>query len=294
DKWVGDKNILNFLANYYNQAISLKKEVVVAVKEGQMNHDSAVLDYERGGPGNVTPFYWLSDDTVSPSSWCYVEGMKYYTVTQEIHSLIDKVSKNGNLLLNISPKPDGTIPQAQKDILLGMGDWLKKFGESIYSTRAWTVYGEGPTHMGGGAFTAPVRGTKQDIRFTRNVANNTLYAIVLDWPGDGAQLNLQTLKSSRIDLSSLKKVELLGEQAGKYIALDTHAQDKTGLKITMPPQSPYSASAYAIKLTFSGTIPTLTPDGYAKASAEKTGEGAEQAFDSNPKTKWYTKVNGAT
>ena len=77
-----------------------------------------------------------------------------------LHSLIDRVSKNGNMLLNIAPMADGTIPAGQRTILLGIGDYLKRFGESVYATRAWDVYGEGPTKMGGGSFTTPREGTQ--------------------------------------------------------------------------------------------------------------------------------------
>ena len=87
------------------------------------------------------------------------------------------------MLLNISPKSDGTIPQEQKDILLAMGAWLKKYGEAVYATRAWQQYGEGPTKMGAayGMMMAPAEGTAKDIRYTRSKDGTTLYAIKLGW-----------------------------------------------------------------------------------------------------------------
>ncbi len=174
-----------------------------------------------------------------------------------LHSLIDRVSKNGNMLLNIAPMADGTIPQAQKDILLGIGDYLRRFGESVYSTRAWTTYGEGPTHMGGGAFTAPQVGTAQDIRFTRNKNNTVLYATVLGWPG--STLTISTLNSARINVSSLASAKLLNSTAGTYTDLPTPTQDSTGLHVTLPSSAPFSALAYVVKLTFSGQIPAVQP-----------------------------------
>jgi alpha-L-fucosidase len=131
---------------------------------------------------------------------------------------------------------------------------LSRFGESVYATRAWTVYGEGPTKMGGGSFTTPVAGTKTDIRFTRNKNNTVLYATVLGRPG--STLNITTLSSNRISLSTLKSVQLLGSTAGSYTDLPTRTQDGGGLHITMPTSAPFSALAYVIKLTFSGQIPT--------------------------------------
>ncbi|MFI1050018.1 alpha-L-fucosidase [Streptomyces griseoruber] len=253
---VDETQRLNFLSYYYNQANSWGREVVATYKDG-MNGKGEVFDYERGGPGDLTAPYWLTDDSISSSSWCYTQGIGYYSIPQMLHSFLDRISKNGNVLLNIAPMADGTIPQAQKDILLGIGDHLKRFGESVYSTRAWTAYGEGPTKMGGGAFTTPHAGTPQDIRFTRNKADTVLYATVLGWPG--TTLTIKTLSSDRIDLSSLTSVKLLGSTAGTYIDLPTPAQNSSGLTVALPSSAPYSAGAYVLKLTFSGTIPGLRP-----------------------------------
>ncbi|WP_369167415.1 alpha-L-fucosidase [Streptomyces sp. R28] len=253
---VDEQQRLNFLAYYYNQANSWGREVVATYKDG-MNGKGEVFDYERGGPADITSPYWLTDDSISSSSWCYTQGIGYYSIQQMLHSFIDRVSKNGNVLLNIAPMADGTIPQAQKDILLGIGDHLKRFGESIYATRAWTAYGEGPTKMGGGSFTNPTAGTAKDIRFTRNKANNALYATVLGWPG--SSLTIKTLGSDRINLSSLTSVKLLGSTAGTYIDLPTRTQNSSGLTVTLPSSAPYSANAYVLKLSFSGTIPGLRP-----------------------------------
>ncbi|GAA3780022.1 alpha-L-fucosidase [Streptomyces phyllanthi] len=247
---------LNFLAYYYNQADKWGKEVVATYKDG-LNSHGAVFDYERGGPADLTAPYWLTDDSISSSSWCYTEGIGYYTLPQMLHSFIDRVSKNGTMLLNIAPKADGTIPRGQRDLLLGIGDYLKRFGESVYGTRAWTAYGEGPTKMGGGSFTRPTAGTARDIRFTRDKANTVLYATALGWPG--SSLTLTTLGSDRIDLDSLSSVKLLDSTAGKYIDLPRPAQDATGLKVTLPAAAPFDAPAYVLKFRFSGRVPTLRP-----------------------------------
>jgi alpha-L-fucosidase len=253
---VDETQRLNFLSYYYNQAETWGADVVATYKDGY-DSKGEVYDYERGGPGDLTTPYWLTDDAISSSSWSYTVGIGYYTLQQMLHSLIDRVSKSGNMLLNISPMADGTIPQAQKDVLLGLGDYLTRFGESIYATRAWTAYGEGPTKMGGGTFTTPRAGTAQDIRFTRNKAGTALYATVLGWPG--SSLNITTLTSSRIDLSSLSTVQLLGNTAGSYTTLTGHTQSSTGLAVTLPSTAPFTALAYVLKLTFSGQIPRLRP-----------------------------------
>ncbi|MDX2939708.1 alpha-L-fucosidase [Streptomyces ipomoeae] len=253
---VDETQLLNFLSYYYNQANSWGREVIATYKDGFNSHGE-VFDYERGGPADLTSPYWLTDDSVSSTSWCYTEGIGYYTAQLLLHAMIDRVSKNGTVLLNIAPKADGTIPQGQRDILLGIGDYLKRFGESVYSTRAWTAYGEGPTKMGGGTFMNPNAGTAQDIRFTRNKANNTLYATVLGWPG--SSLTIKTLSSSRINLGSLTSVKLLDSTAGTYIDLPNRTQDSSGLKVNLPSSAPFSAPMYVLKLTFSGQIPTLQP-----------------------------------
>lgn len=253
---ISEPVLLQFLAYYYNRAAEWNKEVVATYKDA-LNTKCAVLDFERGGPTNLLENYWLTDDAISSSSWCYTEGIGYYSKKQILHGFFDRVSKNGNLLLNISPKADGTIPQEQRDVLLAMGDWLKKYGEAIYSTRAWEKYGEGPTKMGAahGVFENPKEGTAQDIRYTRSKDNTTLYAILLGWEQGQKEVKLTALSSDRIDLKNLKEVSLINGAAGQYLPL-TFKQDASGLTIALPEKS-FDEIAYALKLSFDGTIPAL-------------------------------------
>lgn len=253
---ISDSINLSFLSYYYNKADEWGKEVVATYKDAY-NKKCAMLDYERGGPEYLTDYYWLTDDAISRTSWCYTEGINYYSNKQVMHGFFDRISKNGNLLLNISPKADGSIPQEQKDILLAMGDWLKKYGEAIYKTRAWTRYGEGPTKMGArhGVFTAPSEGTAKDFRFTRSKDNTTLYAIMLDWPEAGTEADIKTLSSNRIDLKSLKSVEMIGANQGEYISLN-YEQSSTGLTIQLP-EKHTEELAYVLKFTFNEQIPDL-------------------------------------
>ncbi|MDZ7288755.1 MAG: alpha-L-fucosidase [candidate division KSB1 bacterium] len=252
--------LLEFLSYYYNKAAAWNKEVVATYKDG-LNSKCAVLDYERGGPADITDNYWLTDDAISSSSWCYTEGIGYYSKKQILHGFFDRISKNGNLLLNISPKADGTIPDEQKDVLLAMGAWLKKYGEAVYATRAWERYGEGPTKMGAGhgVFTAPAEGTAKDVRYTRSKDNTTLYAILLGWEKGQKEVILESLSSDRIDGKNLKSVELINGDAGRYLPL-AFRQNTEGLIVSLPERS-FEELAYVLKLSFDGNIPKL--DKYA-------------------------------
>jgi alpha-L-fucosidase len=270
---VQEQQRLAFLAHYYNQAVAWNADVVATYKDG-FDNKGEVYDFERGGPADIQTPYWMTDDSVSSSSWCYTVGIGYYSTKALLHALIDRVSKNGTMVLNIAPMADGTIPSGQRTILLGLGDHLKRFGEAVYATRAWSAFGEGPTQMGGGSFTQPREGTSQDIRFTRGKDNTVLYATVLGWPG--STLTITTLGSNRINLSTLTSAQLLDSTAGSYVALPRPVQDAAGLHVTLPSSSaPFSALAYVVKLTFSGQIPTLgaapVPTGWARIANATSG-----------------------
>ncbi|MEQ8835734.1 MAG: alpha-L-fucosidase, partial [Lacipirellulaceae bacterium] len=157
-----------------------------------------------------------------------------------IHDFIDIVAKNGQLLLNISPKADGTIPEDQRKVLAKLGEWLKANGESIYGTRPWKIYGEGPTQMEkGGHFTKHVDYTAQDIRFTTK--GDTLYAISLGTPQ--IQLTIKSLaKGSPHYSDEVSKVTTLN---GNYIA--SWSQDDVGLHIELSPDAPQQI-AYAFRI----------------------------------------------
>lgn len=251
---ISEPVLLEFLSYYYNKSVEWGKPVVATYKDA-MNTNCAVLDYERGGPASLTKNYWLTDDAISTTSWCYTEGIGYYSPKQVFHGFLDRISKNGNLLLNISPKADGTIPEAQKEILLAIGNWLKKFGEAVYNTRAWVTYGEGPTKMGAGhgVFTEPAECTSDDIRFTRSKDNSILYAIVMGWPVGNSRISIKSLSEKNIDLHSLKSVTLLTPVAGKEINLES-SQDTMGLNVVLP-EKPSDEMAYVFKLLFNGSIP---------------------------------------
>ncbi len=140
-----------FMAYYYNNALDWGKGVVVNTKEGYPNNIQ-VGDVERGKLGRMRKYPWQTDTSVGKHSWCYVDGEVNKTPDQIIHDLIDIVSKNGNLLLNIGPRADGTITEEQTAVLLAIGEWLKINGEAIYNTHCWIKSGEGETNGSAGSF----------------------------------------------------------------------------------------------------------------------------------------------
>jgi alpha-L-fucosidase len=270
---VSEQKRLEFLAYYYNKGIDWGKEVVVSYNDG-FNKNGEVQQVERGGYANITYPFWLCEDSVSSSSWCYTQGIGYYSGKAILHSLIDRVSKNGCLLLNLAPMADGSIPQGQKDILTVMGNWLWPNGEAIYATRAWEKFGEGPTQMGSGGFSTPVEGTATDIRFTRNKANNVLYAIGMGWPA-GNQMVITTLKTSAFNTSTITGITFIGGSSCSW------TQDSTGLKVNLP-SNLSNTVGYAVKISFSGTIPSLVVppvDAYSQIEAENYNQlsGSVQA-----------------
>jgi len=174
-----------FTAYYYNRAREWGTEVVVTYKHDAFVFGGAVVDIERGLFADAKPYYWQTDTAVAKNSWCHTRGNTYRKAVDIIRDLVDIVSKNGNLLLNVGPRADGTIPEMDAAILREIGDWLRVNGEAIYGSRVWRKSGEDPTAVAEGQFSdSEGRGyTAKDIRFT--VKGSYLYATVLDFPANG-------------------------------------------------------------------------------------------------------------
>lgn len=203
-----------FAAYYYNRAQEWGKEVAINYKHDAFMFGTAIVDIERGQFADQKPYFWQTDTSVAKNSWCYTENNDYKEAKEIIADLVDVVSKNGTLLLNIGPKADGTIPEKDRAILYEIGDWLKVNGEAIYETNVWRVAAEGPTIIKEGQFTDSESKvfTKEDIRFTVN--GSYLYATVLNYPESG-EVAIKSL--SHNDASKLpqfhgviKELEILG------------------------------------------------------------------------------------
>ncbi|WP_111708591.1 alpha-L-fucosidase [Lutibacter citreus] len=243
-----------FAAHYYNKSVERgngnfgKPNVVINYKNKMFEADSAVRDFEHGAFDSISDMVWQTDESIYfGHNWGYADGIEIKPVNMVIDQFIDVISKRGVLMLAIAPKADGTIPENQKKFIKKMGTWLKICGEAVYSTRPYDVFGElGEKWLikdehGHKLFLA----TTEDIRFTRNKANTTLYATSLVWPGE--KMLIKTL--AKADLSKLKSIKLLGTTK-----ILKWKQTREGLQITMPKKPNYKF-AYPIKIDFNGQLP---------------------------------------
>ena len=251
DWWIGQPsirpNLSRFIAFYYNASLKYGDHVgVINYKDIAVQEHCAVLDLERGQLGEIRPLHWQTDTSISNKSWGYIKNDTFKSPQFVIHQLIDIVSKNGNLLLNVGPRSDGTIPDEVQAVLREVGSWLQVNGDAIYGTRPWRVYGEGPTQVAAGSFhdTDTATYTADDFRFTTE--NNTLYAIELGWPSSGEAI-IHILGSS-VGGQKIESVGLLGSDAKLQFE-----QKADGLHIHLPLQFP-GKYAYAFRVRFEGTM----------------------------------------
>lgn len=229
-----------FAAYYYNCAHEWNKGVVLTHKFEAFPKGTAVYDLERGKLNAIRPDYWQTDTSISYKSWCYLHDDHFKSATTLVHDLVDAVSKNGNLLLNVGPKPDGTFPQEAVNLLLALGDWLRVNGEAIYDTQHWHVYGEGETvqptgHMRDHEHQAY---TANDFRFTRR--EHVLYAICLGWAED--HFTIRSLGSAAAPTAQIEQITMLGTSEALV-----WSQDADGLMIKTPAQRPCD-HAYVFKI----------------------------------------------
>lgn len=190
---------------YYNSGLKRNKTVVLQTKNlyyESFKPGTHMLDLERAKMDSLHPGYWQTDTSIGKNSWYYSKDWISKSSEDLVADLVDIVSKNGCLLLNIGPRKDGIIPDDQKQTLLEIGEWLKVNGEAIYGSTYYEVYGEGPTQTVTGHLSEDKnkKFTHEDIRFTKK--GNTLYAFALA-PRKGS-IEIKYLKTGNIDIDSLR------------------------------------------------------------------------------------------
>ncbi|MFC2124638.1 alpha-L-fucosidase [Bacteroidota bacterium] len=227
---------------YYNQAEKWGKEVVLQYKD-KVPEGIAVLDVERGKLSNIHPYPWQTDTSIGRKSWGFINNEDNKSANEVLDVFIDIVSKNGCLLINVGPKPDGTIPDEQKKVLIEIGKWMDINGEAIYETRPWKIFGEGPTRMNEEGGFSEMKNTQEfspeDIRFTAK--GEILYAIGLDWPGTSVTIKSLGTNEEYID-KPVNSVSLIG-----YKETIKFEQTTEGLRIELP-SAPPSDHAYVLKI----------------------------------------------
>jgi len=222
--------IKKFAAYYYNRAAEWGVDVAINYKYDAFARGAAVFDVERGLLKGIQGNFWQTDTAVARNTWCYTEDYDAKCPAGIVRDLIDTVSKNGCMLLNIGPKADGTISEADARVLRSIGKWMKQNGEGIYGTTFWDVFGEGPTEVPGGYFVdnEAIDYTSGDFRFTYK--GGIIYAFVMKWPEDG-KVSIKSLRRRwRLEKHSsdfgIEAVSLLG--FGNEIAFE---RDETALRI---------------------------------------------------------------
>jgi alpha-L-fucosidase len=241
---IDQKRLADLFAYYYNQGEQWNQQVTFTYKNTDVPQGAGILDIERGRLSELAPYKWLTDDAIDWKSWSNIENPDYKSAGHIVTELVDIVSKNGNLLLDIPPAADGVIPEPVVERLLAIGKWLEVNGESIYRTRPWKVYGEGPTHIKSGNF-GDEKNTKfvaEDIRFTTRPG--VLYATALAWPEGGTDLVVKSLGTDAglLAKDQIDHISLLGSD--EKISWSRKAD---ALRITLP-RDKRGDFAYAFKV----------------------------------------------
>lgn len=236
DWWIQHEAFKPYLkkavAYYHNLGAARGVDTAVCYKHDAMMWGSGITEVERGSFRDAKPYVWQTDTAVANNSWCYTDTLEYKDAGDIIRMLVDVISKNGNLLLNIGPKGDGSIPQTDALILKQIGDWLSTCGEAVYESHVWRVSGEGPTKTVEGQFTdqcAPVY-QENDFRFTAR--GGSVYVFAMQYPEHGRITVRSLAKSGNQNVPMfhglIEEVAVLGEQR-----MPEWTVDEEGLHVRM-------------------------------------------------------------
>jgi alpha-L-fucosidase len=246
----GNEVGLSQIANLYNDSLRQHHGKMMAVYNCKQPSDGRwVQDYERGVNGGINPNPWQTDTSIG--DWFYNRHWKYQPLSWTVHMLVDITSKNGNLLLNVVLRPDGSLDPEVETMLHQLAGWTAVNGEVIYGTRPWLVYGEGEVKAKGGMFKENFNYSAKDIRFTTK--GNTLYAIALGWPDDGKFIIQSLAKTDDAGENQIKRVELIGYK-GKL----KFTQTAEGLIVELPGEK-LSDLTCSLRITGSNLKPAPIP-----------------------------------
>ena len=233
---------LKIVANMYNKSMAenggVNKAVVTGKVLTQEQKKTIVWDVERGAPDKIQELPWQTCTCIG--SWHYDKHIyysdSYKSAPTVVRMLVDIVSKNGNLLLSVPVKGDGTIDPTERRIVTEIGEWMKVNGESIYGTRPWKVFGEGPTSENANPVNAQgfnegkEKYSSADLRFNKK-GDKLLYVTVFDIPEGDVTVRSLGRKAGLAD-RRIKSVSLLGSEEKL-----TWKQDDEKLCITAPDMS---------------------------------------------------------
>jgi alpha-L-fucosidase len=231
---------LNILSHYYNRSARLnggQQQVVAMGKVLEEEHKELMMwDVERGAPDRAQEKYWQTCTCIG--SWHYEQGVynnnRYKSAEQVISMLVDIVSKNGNLLLSIPIRADGTIDDKEMAVLAGIKAWMDVNSNSIYGTRPWKIFGEGPSAeasrpINAQGFNENNNYTSADVRFVQR--NDTVFTTIMRWPEE-REYTIKSLGSASAHYNcEVKGVQLLGYGAVPFV------NSAEGLVVTLPAEN---------------------------------------------------------
>jgi alpha-L-fucosidase len=243
---------LRIAAHHYNHSIKKHGELRAVINGkilDEKQRKAMVWDIERGQATDILPFVWQSDTCIG--DWHYNRSVydrkAYKTPQMVVQTLVDVVSKNGNYLLNIPVRGNGSIDEQERAIVEGIGRWMNANSESIYDTRPWTVYGEGPSTenqaklTGQGFNEGKTKFTSADIRF--NTKGDVLYATVMNSPTDG-KVTIKSLSQGSSNYpKAVNKVEWLNQK--QSLSFERTAE---GLVVQLPQNRPADSSVDVLKI----------------------------------------------
>jgi len=199
--------VKRFLAYYYNRSLEWGQEVCVQYKADAIMYNASIFDCERGQLPGVSPYIWQCETATAKNSWCYCTTNHYKSPEEIARMFCDVISKNGNFVLNVGPKPDGTICEEDVHILKELGKWTTKNAEAIWGTSPYKVFGEGNIDKGG-SFKDNPKYTKKDFRYTFKAGHVYAFAMMQDKKG---VYKLKSLRDGRDTFHCIiKGIKLLG------------------------------------------------------------------------------------